>query len=203
MNEQYFTKQPQSHHQKQEIKAKINNTIDLKLTTDSGVFSKDRVDYGSSLLIESFIQNVSLDRGEILELGSGYGPIAISLAKAYPNAQLTGVELNERAYQLAIRNSQVNHVANIEWLLEDATTVTFKKEFTYILTNPPIRAGKKTIQAFVRNAHNHLLSGGSLWLVIQKKQGAPSMVNFMEDLFGNVTKVKQDKGYWILQSIKE
>lgn len=203
MNEQYFTKQPQSHHQKQEIKAKINNTIDLKLTTDSGVFSKDRVDYGSSLLIESFIQNVSLDRGEILELGSGYGPIAISLAKAYPNAQLTGVELNERAYQLAIRNSQVNHVANIEWLLEDATTVTFKKEFTYILTNPPIRAGKKTIQAFVRNAHNHLLSGGSLWLVIQKKQGAPSMVNFMEDLFGNVTKVKQDKGYWILQSTKE
>lgn len=202
MNEQYFTHKPQSHHQEKQIQAQMSPTIQLNLTTDSGVFSKDRVDFGSTLLVQTFIQNLDLEEGHILELGSGYGPIAISLAKAYPQAQISGVEINERAYQLAIQNGQANQTPNIDWFLDDATTVTFDKTFDYVLTNPPIRAGKPTIQAFVRNAHQQLREGGSLWLVIQKKQGAPSMVKFMEELFGNVSKEKQDKGYWILQSTK-
>lgn len=203
MNEQYFSNNPQSKHNEKQIRTIVNG-IELKLMTDSGVFSKDRVDFGSQRLIETFSENVNLEEGQsVLELGSGYGPILITLAKAHLNVDFTGVELNERAFELAKRNAELNKVGQIKWVLDDATTVELGGQYDFVLTNPPIRAGKKTVHEFITHAYKQLKPNGSLWVVIQKKQGAPSLLNHMEDIFRNVTKVKQDKGYWILMSEKE
>lgn len=203
MNEQYFSNNPQSKHNEKQI-GTIVNDVELKLMTDSGVFSKDRVDFGSQRLIETFSENVNLEEGQsVLELGSGYGPILITLAKAHLNVDFTGVELNERAFELAKRNAELNKVGQIKWVLDDATTVELEGQYDFVLTNPPIRAGKKTVHEFITHAYKQLKPNGSLWVVIQKKQGAPSLLNHMEDIFRNVTKVKQDKGYWILMSEKE
>ncbi|MBZ6528037.1 class I SAM-dependent methyltransferase [Aerococcaceae bacterium DSM 111021] len=203
MNEQYFSNNPQSKHNEKQIRTIVNG-IELKLMTDSGVFSKDRVDFGSQRLIETFSENVNLEEGQsVLELGSGYGPILITLAKAHLNVDFTGVELNERAFELAKRNAELNKVGQIKWVLDDATTVELGGQYDFVLTNPPIRAGKKSVHEFITHAYKQLKPNGSLWVVIQKKQGAPSLLNHMEDIFRNVTKVKQDKGYWILMSEKE
>ncbi|XJS10596.1 class I SAM-dependent methyltransferase [Aerococcaceae bacterium WGS1372] len=203
MSEQYFSSNPNSQHNEKQIQTQVNG-IDLKLITDSGVFSKNGVDYGSQSLIKTFMEEGQLESGQsILELGSGYGPILIALAKQAPENQYTGVELNERAYQLAIRNATLNKVEQIEWVLNDATEVELANKYDYVLTNPPIRAGKKTVHQFVNQAYDLLKPQGSLWVVIQKKQGAPSMMSHMNEIFGNASRVSQDKGYWILMSVKE
>lgn len=203
MNEQYFSNNPQSKHDEKQIETVVNG-IELKLITDSGVFSRDRVDYGSQRLIETFSENVSLeDEQRVLELGSGYGPILITLVKGAPGVHYTGVELNERAFDLAKRNAELNQVGAIEWILDDATTVELSDQYDFVLTNPPIRAGKKTVHEFLTHAYKQVKPKGSVWAVIQKKQGAPSLMKHMEDIFGNATKVKQDKGYWIIMSEKE
>lgn len=203
MTEQYFTQKPQSGHDERMITDTINN-IALKFKTDRGVFSKGKVDYGSKLLIETFITQADIKAGDrILELGSGYGPVVIALAKSFPEVSLTGIEVNERALHLAQENAKINQVNHIEWQLADVTEVEFEKVYQHVLTNPPIRAGKLMIQRFVTQAHHALDLNGSLWLVIQKKQGAPSMRKHMETIFGNVERVALNRGYWILKSQKK
>lgn len=203
MTDHYYTNRPQSEHKVKQIKVAVEN-VELALKTDTGVFSKDKLDFGSKLLISTFSQYVRLDeKSHVLELGSGYGPILLALAKQYPTARFTGVELNQRAADLARENSALNRITSIEWLNEDATTLVVNPQYDYVVTNPPIRAGKAVIQAFVRQAYQALLNQGELWLVIQKKQGAPSMSDYMEELFGDVEMMERDKGYWILRSVKE
>lgn len=200
MGEQYFTAKPQSEATAKEISSHFAGA-DYVFATSNGVFSKKRMNYGSKVLVEAFIREVNVDEGaQILELGSGYGPIAIIMGKLYPQAMVTGVELNERAVELAYENAKRNNATNIYWEQADATTWRSDKQYQFVLTNPPIRAGKAVIQAFVQQAHVYLAPQGELWVVIQKKQGAPSMENFMETMFGNVELVARDKGYWILKS---
>lgn len=203
MSDHYYTNQPQSEHKIKQIKETVGD-VELALKTDTGVFSKDKVDFGSKLLISTFSQYARLDeKSQVLELGSGYGPILLALAKQYPTTRFTGVELNQRAADLARENSRLNRVTSIEWVNGDATTLTVSPDYDYVVTNPPIRAGKAVIQAFVRQAHQALQDQGELWLVIQKKQGAASMSDYMEELFGDVEMMARDKGYWILRSVKE
>ena len=200
MGEQYFKNNPNSTSQRQRITAHVAN-MDLSLWTDNGVFSKERMDYGSKVLVETFMEHYSDVKDAIIELGSGYGPVVIALAKKYAQSQVLGIELNERAYDLAVDNAQLNHVTNAQFVCEDVLVWTGERA-RYIVTNPPIRAGKKTIQAFIEQADRHLVSQGECWVVIQKKQGAPSMQQHMENVFGNVELVARDKGYWILRSVK-
>lgn len=202
MSEHYYTNNPQSRHELKEITASVGKHS-LHLTTDSGVFSKNRMDFGSKLLVESFLKTKQLDEGSsLLELGSGYGPLILSVAIHFPKASYTGVELNERALELAKENSLLNHLPLVNWLQADVTELELEPIYDVVLTNPPIRAGKQVIRLFVEKAQTALKESGELWVVIQKKQGAPSMSDYMEELFGNVELVERDKGYWILKSIK-
>lgn len=201
MSEQYFKSSPTSQHSLHQIQDGVAG-LTLSFQTDNGVFSKQRMDYGSKVLVEAFADSVPAGSYQIVELGSGYGPVTIALAKLYPQAQVTGVEINERAYQLAQANSQLNRVENTAYQLADAGQWQASQAPDFVVTNPPIRAGKQVIQQFVRSAQANLRPGGELWLVIQKKQGAPSMETFMEEVFLNVELVTRDKGYWILKSQK-
>mgnify|MGYP000838686360 FL=1 len=167
--------------------------------TDSGVFSKGYIDYGSYVMLKSFEPNNL--QYPILDMGSGYGPIGIVVSKLY-DKNVVMCEINERAYHLCLKNIQQNQAEKVEAFHSDLYEKVENTQFSSIITNPPIRAGKQVIFSIYDGAYSHLVSGGELWVVIQKKQGAPSSKIHLEALFGNCTIVNKDKGYYILKCIK-
>ena len=198
MSEHYFSKNPQS---KSEPKT-WNYTLrgrEYSFKSDVGVFSKNEVDFGSRLLIEQFeVPDIS---GDILDLGCGYGPIGIVLADQYPDRSVTMVDINERALELASENALKNSVGEVEVIQSDRFSCLGNRSFAAVVTNPPIRAGKKVVHKMFEESKQALLSRGELWVVIQKKQGAPSAKDKLESLFGNVEVVYRSKGYFILKAL--
>ncbi|MFP3719616.1 class I SAM-dependent methyltransferase [Niallia circulans] len=174
------------------------NTIRFK--TDNGVFSKKEVDFGSRLLIETYTLP-DLD-GDILDVGCGYGPIGLSIAKTSPNRMVHMVDVNLRAIELAEENARQNGVENVRIYESDRLLRVKGKKFASILTNPPIRAGKKVVHDIFEQSYDCLLPNGELWVVIQKKQGAPSAIAKLEEFFKEVNVVEKKKGYFIIQAKK-
>lgn len=167
----------------------------LKFKTDNGVFSKREVDFGSRLLIETFkVPDIS---GDFLDVGCGYGPIGLSLAKE-TNRHVHMVDVNERALSLAKENAALNYLSDISIYESNCLDEVKHHEFAAILTNPPIRAGKKIVHQIFEQSYHHLRDGGELWVVIQKKQGGPSAIERITEIFGNVDTVEKKKGYSIL-----
>ena len=192
----YYAENPDAAHDIHELRVEL---LGEKMTflTDAGVFSKKMVDFGSQLLLKC----LEVNQGEtVLDVGCGYGPLGLSLAKAY-GVQATMVDINNRALDLARQNAERNKVeatifqSNIYEQVED--------KFDHVISNPPIRAGKQVVHEIIEKSQDFLETGGDLTIVIQKKQGAPSAKSKMEDVFGNCEIVKKDKGYYILRSVKE
>ena len=195
MTKMYYAENPDSAHDINELKVTLLGQP-FTFLTDSGVFSKKMIDYGSQVLLNTvdFKKNKTL-----LDLGCGYGPLGISLAKV-KGVQATMIDINNRAIDLALKNAEKNDVtANIfQSNIYEKVTGTFD----YIISNPPIRAGKKVVHTIIADSINYLNDGGSLTIVIQKKQGAPSAKAKMQEIFGNVDILKRNKGYYILRSTK-
>ena len=164
------------------------------------MFSKGEVDFGSRLLAETFV--MSETEGDVLDVGCGYGPIGLSIAASFPDRRVHMIDLNERALNLAKSNAERNDIKNTTIYPSDALSAVTADGFAAILTNPPIRAGKETVFNFYDGAFSKLRAGGELWVVIQKKQGAPSTINHLTDLFGAVDTVIRKKGYYILKAEK-
>ncbi len=173
----------------------------FRFKTDNGVFSKKEVDFGSRLLIEAFSYPEGIE-GDILDVGCGYGPVGLSVAYAFPRVKVEMVDVNERAVQLAQENAELNQISNINIHESNIFSSVENTSFAAILTNPPIRAGKQVVHEIFERSFEHLRPGGELWVVIQKKQGAPSAMDKMENLFGNVDVIVKKKGYFILMSKK-
>ncbi|MGT2886299.1 class I SAM-dependent methyltransferase [Streptococcus macedonicus] len=195
MTKMYYAENPDSAHDINELKVTLLGQP-FTFLTDSGVFSKKMIDYGSQVLLNTvdFEKNKTL-----LDLGCGYGPLGISLAKV-KGVQATMIDINNRAIDLALKNAEKNDVtANIfQSNIYEKVTGTFD----YIISNPPIRAGKQVVHTIIDDSINYLNDGGSLTIVIQKKQGAPSAKAKMQEIFGNVDILKRDKGYYILRSTR-
>lgn len=194
--EHYFSENPKSEHRILNIKYNLED-LELNFTTDTGVFSKNKVDYGTDILIRTL---PSL-HGKVLDLGCGYGPIGISLAKLNPDAQITMVDINQRAVELSNQNIQQNNIQNAAVFQSDG----FEKVeglYNAIVSNPPIRAGKKVIYPLFERSIDFLEEGGALYLVIQKKQGAKSAMDKLIQIYGNCEVINKKGGYWILRSIK-
>lgn len=172
----------------------------LRFQTDNGVFSKGAVDFGSRVLIET-IGNQDTLQDKVLDLGCGYGTIGITLKKKFPHVEMHMVDINPRSVLLAKENAQLNDVnaiikvSNIYENIEECN-------FSEIITNPPIRAGKEVIYQMFEGAYAHLRNGGVLWVVIRKQQGAASAKTKINSVFGNCEVVNKEKGYWILKAIK-
>ncbi len=201
VNTHYYTNDPQSVcSNPQTFKIKLLDK-DFTFNTDNGVFSKHYLDFGSQTLINSFVPN-DLNY-PILDMGCGYGPIGISLSKKYQKEALL-VDINQRAIELCNKNIKLNKSdlakAQNSYLFDSIST---DLKFSSIVTNPPIRAGKDVVFAIYDNSFNYLAENGELWVVIQKKQGAPSSMKHLETLFGNCEVVCKNKGYYILKSIKK
>ena len=172
----------------------------FRFKTDSGVFSKSEVDFGSRVLIETFdLPDVG---GPILDVGCGYGPIGLSIAKSFPERKVHMVDVNERAILLAKENAVHNKIENISIYESDRLLGVKEEGFAAILTNPPIRAGKQIVHDIFEQAYSHLADHGELWVVIQKKQGAPSALEKLKELFSEVETVAKSKGYFIIKAKK-
>ncbi|WP_153732594.1 class I SAM-dependent methyltransferase [Sporosarcina obsidiansis] len=199
MGEHYYSKNPQVSSAPKEWKAEIRDKV-FSFTTDAGVFSKSGIDEGSRLLVETFKEPTI--RGDLLEIGCGYGPIALSIASAFPDRLVHMVDVNERALALSKINAEKNGIQNVEVYESSGVDRVEVDQFAAILTNPPIRAGKHTVFSFYQGAYEKLAQGGELWVVIQKKQGAPSTIEYLRNLFGTVQTVAKKKGYFILLAKK-
>jgi len=193
----YYTQNPDVLHEEQHWPFTLLGN-ELLFTTDNGVFSKNRVDYGSRVLLAAFNADKT-PAGPWLDLGTGYGPIGLALAKKWPERQVTMVDVNELALDLARQNAVANQIENVEIKTSDIyANVT--QRYAAIVTNPPVRAGKQVVTTMLEGAAQHLLPGGTLTVVLQKKQGAPSAKKHMTETFGNCQILKKDKGYYILES---
>ena len=179
----------------------IFNFLDhqFKFHTDSGVFSKNYIDFGSFTLLKAFKPN-TIDL-PVLDMGAGYGPIGIVISKIYKK-KVYMAEINPRAFDLLNKNIKENNVDCISLHSDLFEKIDDNQLFSSILTNPPIRAGKKVIYAIYDNSYNHLAKDGELWVVIKKEHGAPSTKAHLEELFGNCEVVMKNKGYYILKSKK-
>lgn len=199
MSQHYYSKNPQTKSNPREWTDVLRGEK-FRFQTDTGVFSKSEVDFGSRLLIETFVE--AEVGGPMLDVGCGYGPIGMAVAKAFPQKQVHMVDVNARAIELAKKNVEKNDISNVEIYESDGLSAVEIDGFSAILTNPPIRAGKETIFRFYEEAAEKLADGGSLWVVIQKKQGAPSTQVKLEELFGEVKVVDKKKGYFIFEARK-
>lgn len=199
MSDHYYSKNPTVKSDPKDWSTVLRGKT-LRFKTDAGVFSKGEVDFGSRLLAESFV--APEPEGAILDVGCGYGPIGLSIGASFPERNVHMVDVNERALALAAHNAKQNDIANVVIYPSDALSAVEAEGFAAILTNPPIRAGKETVFNFYAGAFAKLRVGGELWVVIQKKQGAPSTMDRLTELFGNVETVVKKKGYFILKAQK-
>lgn len=195
MAKMYYDENPDSLHDIHELNVTLLG-FPFTFLTDSGVFSKKMIDFGSQVLLNTlnFAKNE-----RILDLGCGYGPLGISLAKVQ-GVEATLVDINNRAIDLAKKNASLNDV-DVS-IFQSNIYENVSGQFDHIISNPPIRAGKKVVHDIIEKSIDFLVNQGDLTIVIQKKQGAPSAKEKMAHVFGNVEIIKKDKGYYILRSTK-
>ena len=162
--------------------------------TDNGVFSKDGLDFGSRLLLESIpLGEVG---GKVLDMGCGYGVFGIVLNKV-TSCEVDMVDVNLRAMHLAELNIKENRCIGVN-VFESNCYENINSKYSCIITNPPIRAGKKIVYDIVMNARDYLEENGHLFLVIRKEQGAKSLIVDLEKLY-TVEVLNKKKGFFILK----
>ena len=195
----YFQEDPNLASNIKEIRFEVNG-LSMKLLTDNGVFSKNKVDEGSLAFLKVLLP---LDLGkDILDLGCGYGTIGLTLAKAHEEARVTLADVNSRAVALCKRNAELLSLSPRVTILQSDIYEKVEGPYDSIVVNPPIRAGKAVTYRMYEESKQYLIDGGSLYIVIRKAQGAPSASKYIESLFGNITLLKRDKGYYIYRATK-
>ena len=166
--------------------------------TDNGVFSKDGLDFGSRLLLETIpLEEVG---GKVLDMGCGYGVFGIVLNKVI-SCEVDMVDVNLRAMHLAEINAKENRCTGVS-IFESNCYSNINSKYSCIVTNPPIRAGKKVVYDIVMNAKDYLEKDGTLFLVIRKEQGAKSLIVDLEKKY-NVEVLDKKKGFFILKCISK
>lgn len=166
--------------------------------TDNGVFSKSKLDFGTRCLLE----NLPLEeiKGEILEVGCGYGVIPIILTRIVDKIEsFDAVDVNKRALHLAEMNKKENFAPKANFFLSDCYK-NINKKYDVIISNPPIRAGKNIVYEIVMNARNYLKEDGKLFIVINKDQGAKSLYKDLEKVY-KCELINKKKGFWIIKCI--
>ena len=166
--------------------------------TDNGVFSKDGLDFGSRFLLETIpLEEIG---GKVLDMGCGYGVFGIVLNKVI-SCEVDMVDVNFRAMHLAEINARENHCTGVS-IFESNCYSNINSKYSCIITNPPIRAGKKIVYDIVMNACNYLEKDGKLFLVIRKEQGAKSLIVDLEKIY-NVEVLDKKKGFFIIKCISK
>jgi 16S rRNA (guanine1207-N2)-methyltransferase len=171
----------------------------FKFSSDNGVFSKNEIDEGSEILLTAFLN--SEKRGRTLDVGAGVGVIGITIAKV-TDSEVDMLEINKRAVGLCEENIILNGVSNCK-VYESDIYEKANGRYDVVISNPPIRAGKKVVFEILEKAKEYLNEQGELWVVIRKNQGADSAKKKMTEVYGNCEIVKRDSGFYILKSAVE
>ena len=173
----------------------------LELSTDSGVFSAQQVDGGTRILLKDHPPLVSLPTApaHILDLGCGYGPIALSAAKRAPDAHVWGVDVNERALELAQGNAASNGIENVTFGRADQ--IPAEQHFDLILSNPPIRVGKQVLRDLLATWLDRLTPQGRAWMVVQKHLGSDSLAAWLTEQGWETARLSSKAAYRILETL--
>lgn len=196
-NDHYFTAQPASSEERRTLAVHLAGR-DVEVETAGGVFSPDHVDLGTEVLLRTV--PAAPATGDLLDLGSGWGPVALSLALESPEAQVWAVDVNERALDLVRRNAERLGLGNVRAVLPDE--VPDDVAFAAIWSNPPIRVGKDALHALLLRWMPRLAPGAQAHLVVGKNLGADSLHRWLAEQLGDaadVERVASAKGFRVLR----
>jgi 16S rRNA (guanine1207-N2)-methyltransferase len=196
-DEHYFSARPSSVERPRTIRAELAGRT-FELTTAGGVFSPERIDAGTAVLLSRVPAPPAT--GALLDLGCGWGPIAIAMALRSPQADVWAVDVNERALALAAANAQI---AGVSIKSASPQDIPDHLRFATIWSNPPIRIGKPALHALLETWLPRLAPGGSAWLVVAKHLGADSLQAWIAERFGSeglsARRAATDRGYRLLE----
>jgi len=173
------------------------NNLNIKLKSCDNVFSKNEIDYGTKVLINAIIKNYDLNNKTCLDLGCGLGVVSIILSKTFAESNFVLSDITEIAVSLSKENLKLNNCKNFE-VVKSNLYQNLTQKFDFIITNPPIRAGKKLLLELIQKSTTYLNENGKLVLVIRKSHGEESIKKFMHTIFSNVEIIKRDKGFYVL-----
>jgi len=190
----YFEAEPAVASRPRPVHLRVGG-LDLELQADRGVFGSKGVDLGTLTLLKEAPPPPT--QGELLDLGCGYGPIAIVLARLAPDATVWAVDVNERALELTRANAAAANAANVE--VHKPDEVPPELRFDAIYSNPPVRVGKQLLHDLLLKWLPRLKPGASAYLVVQRNLGADSLAAWLAGQGFTVTRLKSKKGYRVLE----
>ena len=193
MGEHYFAERPRAESRPGTVDLVLPD-MHLRLTTDRGMFSPDRIDLGTRVLLETVPAPPAT--GNLLDVGCGYGPIALTLARRSPSAIVWGVDVNQRALECGQVNAQAADLDNVRFYLSDQ--IPAEPRFDAIWSNPPIRIGKPALHALLETWLPRLTPGGRAHLVVQKNLGSDSLQRWLDDRGWPVERIASRAGYRVL-----
>ena len=167
--------------------------VNFNFYSDLGVFSKDRIDYGSILLVETYLKYHS-EPVDVLDVGCGYGFIGCVIGKIN-GGNVDMVDVNNRALHLSKMNQKENSVSSLN-IFNSNIYDNVTKKYDVVITNPPIRAGKSVLYDFLKGGLARLNKDGELWFVISKDQGAKSVKKELEKIC-TCEVIEKSKGFYV------
>ncbi len=190
----YFSREPVTPSRPHLVRLRIDD-LDLELQSDRGVFGTRAVDLGTQVLLREAPPPPAT--GELLDLGCGYGPIAIALARRAPGAKVWAVDVNERALELTRANAVAAGVDNLT--VSGPEDVPPGVRFDAIYSNPPVRVGKRALHDLLTTWLGRLRPAGAAYLVVQRNLGSDSLAAWLEEQGFAVARLKSKKGYRVLE----
>lgn len=191
----YFTARPASAGERRTLRVRIAG-VDRELETAGGVFSPSRLDLGTEVLLRTLDAPPA---GDVLDLGCGWGPVALTMATLTPGATVWAVDVNERALDLVRRNAELLGLPNVRACLPG--DVPEDVRLAEIWSNPPIRVGKGVLHEMMDAWLPRLAAGAAAYLVVQRNLGADSLLRWLAERFpeDTVTKAASAKGFRVLE----
>jgi 16S rRNA (guanine1207-N2)-methyltransferase len=203
-NSQYFAEQPASAHRPGTVHLVLPD-MHLTLATDAGVFSPGRLDPGTRLLLEA--APPPPPDGDLLDLGTGYGPLALALAKRSPGARIWAVDVNSRALELCAGNAAAAGLVNVRCVPVPPASqysagqydVSLPARYQLIWSNPPIRIGKQALHSMLTAWLGRLAPGAAAYLVVQRNLGSDSLQRWLADGGWDASRYAARAGYRVLE----
>jgi 16S rRNA (guanine1207-N2)-methyltransferase len=194
VSEHYFTASPAAAHRPGLIQVVLPD-LHFECATDAGVFSGGRLDPGTRVLLETVPPPPA--RGDLLDLGTGYGPVALAMAARAPGATVWAVDVNERALELCAANAARAGLGNVRCVTPEAPGLP--GQFAAIWSNPPIRVGKQALHEMLASWLGRLAPGGQAHLVVQRNLGADSLQRWLQAEGWPTSRIASRSGYRVLQ----